>query len=54
MADNHYQNPNDENQEDLEEEDPYSPTSWDKDPYESDEDYQDRIQDQEDWLEYNS
>lgn len=35
-----------------EEDDFYSPTSWDKDPYETDEDYQERIQDQEDLLEY--
>lgn len=29
----------------------YSPTSWDRHPGESDEDYYDRIQDQEDYLE---
>ncbi len=29
----------------------YSPTSWDQLPGESDEDYADRVQDQEDWLE---
>ena len=35
-----------------EEEDDYSPTSWERDRYESDEDYKDRMQDQEDYLEY--
>lgn len=30
----------------------YSPTSWDKDPFETDEEYEERIQDQEDLLEY--
>lgn len=30
----------------------YSPTSWDRDPFESDDDYQERIQDQEDLLDY--
>ena len=30
---------------------PFSPTSWERDPYESDEDYEERIQDQEDYLE---
>ncbi|MDY5968124.1 MAG: hypothetical protein SPJ08_03880 [Sphaerochaetaceae bacterium] len=34
------------------EEDYYSPTSWDRDPDETDEEYQDRMQDQEDLLEY--
>ena len=34
-----------------EEEDNYSPTSWDPDPYETNEEYLERIQDQEDWLE---
>lgn len=34
------------------EEDFYSPTSWEKDPFETDEEYQDRMQDQEDLLEY--
>lgn len=29
----------------------YSPTSWDQLPGESDEDYADRVQDPEDWLE---
>ena len=29
-----------------------SPTSWDKDPFETDEEYEERIQDQEDLLEY--
>ena len=38
--------------EEEEEEDFFSPTSWEKDPYESDEEYIERIQDQEDWLEY--
>ncbi len=38
-------------EEDEEVEDFYSPTSWDKDPYETDEEYLERIQDQEDWLE---
>ena len=42
-----------ENEEENEwDDDFYSPTSWDKDPFETDEDYQDRIQDQEDLLEY--
>ena len=34
------------------EEDYYSPTSWERDPDETDEEYQDRMQDQEDFLEY--
>lgn len=34
------------------EEEFYSPTSWDRDPDETDEEYQDRMQDQEDLLEY--
>jgi hypothetical protein len=34
------------------EEDYYSPTSWERDPDETDEEYQDRMQDQEDLLEY--
>ena len=37
--------------DDEDEEDFFSPTSWDKDPFESDEEYLERIQDQEDWLE---
>ena len=32
------------------EEDYYSPTSWERNSFESDEDYQDRLQDQEDLL----
>lgn len=32
----------------------YSPTSWDRDPEESDEDYRDRMEDQESLLEYFS
>lgn len=44
-------------QEDLElynelDEDYYSPTDWEKDPFETDEEYEERIQDQEDLLEY--
>lgn len=35
-----------------EEDDIYSPTSWDKDPYETDEEYEDRIKDQEDLMEF--
>lgn len=35
-----------------EEDDMYSPTSWDKDPYETDEEYEDRIKDQEDLMEF--
>lgn len=34
------------------EEDYYSPTSWDRDPDETDEEYMERMQDQEDFLEY--
>lgn len=34
------------------EEDYYSPTSWDREPDETDEEYQDRMQDQEDFLEH--
>ncbi len=34
-----------------EEEDFFSPTSCEKDPFETDEEYIERIQDQEDWLE---
>ena len=36
---------------DHDEDEEFSPTSWDRDPYESDEDYEERMQDQEDWLE---
>ena len=32
--------------------DMFSPTSWDKDPFETDEEYEERIQDQEDMMEY--
>lgn len=32
--------------------DMFSPTSWDKDPFEADEEYEERIQDQEDMMEY--
>lgn len=32
--------------------DTFSPTSWDKDPFETDEEYEERIQDQEDMMEY--
>ena len=35
-----------------EEDDIYSPTSWDKDPYETDEEYEERIKDQEDLMEF--
>jgi len=33
------------------EDDQFSPTSWERDPFESDEDYEERMQDQEDYLE---
>ena len=29
----------------------FSPTAWEKDPFETEEEYIERIQDQEDWLE---
>lgn len=32
----------------------YSPTDWDQDPSESDTDYEERYDDLNDWLEYNS
>lgn len=32
--------------------DMFSPTSWDKDTFETDEEYEERIQDQEDMMEY--
>ena len=32
-------------------EDLFSPTAWERAPFESDEDYLERMQDQEDWLE---
>lgn len=32
--------------------DDYSPTSWDQNPEESDQDYQDRMEDQESYLEH--
>ena len=32
--------------------DMFSPTSWDKDPFETDEEYEERIKDQEDMMEY--
>ena len=35
-----------------EDEDVYSPTSWDQDPDESDEDYDERMDDQDSWLGY--
>lgn len=42
-----------DNEEENElDEDFYSPTSWDKDPFETDEEYEERIQNQEDLLEY--
>lgn len=42
------------NNYDNDEEDYYSPTSWDRNPYETDEDYEERMQDQEDYLDYNN
>lgn len=43
----------DEDEDDaLEEDTGYSPLDWERDPFESDEDYKDRMQDMEDWLEY--
>ncbi|MDO4801336.1 MAG: hypothetical protein Q4A15_04150 [Prevotellaceae bacterium] len=44
------------NEQDEEEydDDYYSPTSWDRDQDESDEDYDERTQDLEDYLEYYS
>ncbi len=41
-----YQNIDDEELEDY-----YSPTDWEREPGESDEDYEERIQDLEDFLE---
>ena len=35
------------------EEEPYSQTSWDRDPFETDEEYEERIQNQEDLLEFD-
>lgn len=40
-----------DDEEDEDEDDFYSPTSWDRHPWETDEQYTDRIQDQEDYLE---
>lgn len=37
--------------DDEENEDYYSPTDWDREPNESDEDYAERVQDLEDYLE---
>ena len=34
------------------EENDYSPTAWERDPFESDEDYEERVQDQEDYVDY--
>lgn len=34
------------------EDDGYSPTSWERAPYESEEDYRDRMEDQESYLDY--
>ena len=39
-------------EEEFEEDDNYSPTSWDRHYGESDEDYNDRMQDQEDLVDY--
>lgn len=33
--------------------DDYSPVSWEQNPFESDEDYENRIEDLDDLLEYN-
>ena len=48
MAEDDFFDENDDKYED----DPYSPTSWDRHGDETDEDYEDRIQDQEDFLDY--
>ena len=40
----------DDYEDDTDSEDYYSPTDWEKEPNESDEDYAERIQDLEDWL----
>lgn len=40
--------------EDDDDDDYYSPTAWDQDPTESDTDYEERTEDLNDWLEYNS
>lgn len=37
--------------DDLEEDMGYNPLSRERDPFESDEDYKDRMQDMDDWLE---
>lgn len=39
---------------DDDDDDYYSPTDWDQDPSESDTDYEERYDDLNDWLEYNS
>lgn len=36
--------------DEWDDEESYSPTSWDRDPEESDDDYEDRMQDQEDMM----
>lgn len=40
--------------DDPEEEDYYSPTSWNRDPDESDEDYKERMENQEDYIDYSN
>lgn len=44
----------DENEDEYEEDDDYySPTDWEREPDESDEDYRERMEDLNDLLEYN-
>lgn len=45
-----YFNRDDDDRDDEMEDDEYSPTSWGRHPEESDEDYQDRIDDQVSWM----
>lgn len=44
----------DSNDGQEEDDDYYSPTDWDREPEESDQDYEDRVTDLQDWLEHNS
>ena len=47
-----YDDPESDLESEDEEEDYYSPTDWDREPDERDEDYAERIQDLEDFLDY--
>ena len=57
LSSNHFSSMNrgreydDDDEDDTDSEDYYSPTDWERESNESDEDYSERMQDLEDWME---